>query len=180
MRIGALLKLAEFESGRLLMSGPLRQCSRQASPSAIAFQLGASVRKSSSTPTKAANDPVRAFSSAYHESVSCFHEEWSSSPSLATHSLNASGVRAALLRTQLLASRCAQLRASKASVAPSATAKRQFCSSLPIESSHSDTSKPDLGNSTCCVRSSQIALCLAELIQAPLSRHPSSDTASCR
>jgi len=37
-------------------------------------------------PQEAANDPFLAFSSAYHGSVNSFHDEWSSSPSLVTHS----------------------------------------------------------------------------------------------
>src|SRR5215207_4173201 len=72
--IGAVLKLSERERGKLLISAPPRQCSRQASPSAIAFQEGKSELRSSSTPTKAANDPARAFSSEYHERFRPFQE----------------------------------------------------------------------------------------------------------
>src|SRR5215211_6536804 len=71
---GAELKLSDRESGKLFNSAPPRQCSRHASPSAIACHEGVSVLKSSSTPTKAANDPVRAFSSEYHDMVRPFHE----------------------------------------------------------------------------------------------------------
>src|SRR5688500_345287 len=72
--IGAVLKLSERERGKPLISVPRRQCSRQASPNAIAFQEGKSKLRFSSTPTKAANDPARAFSSEYHERFRPFQD----------------------------------------------------------------------------------------------------------
>src|SRR5262249_15813093 len=71
---GAEVKLSERESGKLFNSAPPRQCSRHVSPSATDFHDGLAVLSSSSTPTKAANDPVRAFSSEYHDRVRPFHE----------------------------------------------------------------------------------------------------------
>src|SRR6185295_2341907 len=72
--IGVELKLSERESGKLFKSSPPRQCSRHASPSAIPLHDGVLLLRSSSTPTNAANDPVRAFSSEYHDRVRPFHE----------------------------------------------------------------------------------------------------------
>src|SRR5215510_14844777 len=83
---GAELKLSERERGKLFRRVPRRQCNRHASPKAIACHEGESALRSSSTPTKAANDPARAFSSAYHDKVRPFQESWSSRPSAATHS----------------------------------------------------------------------------------------------
>src|ERR1041385_676890 len=73
-RIGAFVKLSERASGKLLTSTSPRRCSRQVSPKAIAFQQGDSFFRSNSTPTKAANDPVRAFASAYHDKFRPFHD----------------------------------------------------------------------------------------------------------
>src|SRR5215213_2637550 len=67
---GPLLKLSECERGKLFSNAPRRQCSKQLSPSAIARHEGESL--SSSTPTKAANDPLRAFSSEYHDRLRPF------------------------------------------------------------------------------------------------------------
>src|SRR5215218_9036737 len=72
--IGFELKLSERESGKLFSNSPPRQCSRHVSPSAIPFHDGVLLLRSSSTPTKAANDPPRAFSSEYHDRVRPFHE----------------------------------------------------------------------------------------------------------
>src|SRR6185369_1834845 len=71
---GALLKLSGRERGKLFNKLPLRQCSKHESPSAIAFHEGDSALKSSSTPTRAANEPVRAFSSEYHDRFRPFQE----------------------------------------------------------------------------------------------------------
>src|SRR5215217_7357644 len=73
-RIGALLKLSDRASGKLLTSMSPRRCSRQVSPKATAFHEGNSLLRSNSTPTKAANDPVRAFASAYHDRLRPFHD----------------------------------------------------------------------------------------------------------
>src|ERR1043166_431277 len=91
-RIGALLKLSDLASGKLFTSTLPRRCNRQASPKAIAFHEGNSLFRSSSTPTKAANDPVRAFVSAYHDRFRPFHESRSSRPSAATTFRNSSDV----------------------------------------------------------------------------------------
>src|SRR5215217_8012360 len=71
---GPLLKLSEWERGKLLSNVPRRQCSKQASPSAIACHEGESGSRFSSIPIKAANDPVRAFSSEYHDKLRPLHE----------------------------------------------------------------------------------------------------------
>src|SRR5437764_13918145 len=80
---GPLLKPSESERGKLFNNIPRLQCNKQASPSAIAFHQGEPVSRSSSTPPKAAKDPLRAFSSEYPATLSPVHESLSSAPSVA-------------------------------------------------------------------------------------------------
>src|ERR1041385_3918969 len=175
---GAELKLSDRESGKLFNSAPSRQCSRHASPSAIACHVGVSVLRSSSTPTKAAKDPLRAFSSEYHDRVRPFHESWSSRPSSATHLRNSSSVSVDLFRTQCSARFLAHCCAWNASVAPSVTAKRAVWMSKAIGSSHSEAAWSNFGSNSCRSCRSQLALCLAELKRSPL--YPSIYKESCR
>src|SRR6185437_2681028 len=173
---GVELKSSERVSGKLFNSSAPRQCSRHESPSAIAFHEGPS--RSSSTPTKAANDPLRAFSSEYHDRVRPFHESCSSRPSSATHLRKSSSVSVASLRTQCSARFLAHCCAWNASVAPSVRAKRAVCASKAIASSHSEASWSNFGSSSCRSCRSQVALCLAELKRSPF--YPSICKASCR
>src|SRR5215204_671963 len=71
---GAVLKLSERESGKAFSNAPPRLCIRQVSPRAIACHDGASDLRSNSIPAKAANEPIRAFSSEYHDRVRPAHE----------------------------------------------------------------------------------------------------------
>src|SRR5262249_45427695 len=89
---GVALNCSDFAKGSEVTTELSRQCTRHESPSAIACQLGAGASSASCTPTKAAKEPVRAFSSEYHESRKPLHESCSTCARPETKTQKSSGV----------------------------------------------------------------------------------------
>ena len=149
-RCGRLPNSSERSSGNFLITSPPRTWTRQVSPAAVAFQDGVncspSVRTSNSSPRKAANAPLCAFSSAYHGSgrsrtISCHR---------VCRGLSVCGAKGTFSfpRVKAFTSCFAQIRENDVSVAPSATAKRGC--RLREASSYSAVLLPCFGSQNSC------------------------------
>src|SRR5579885_1756561 len=120
---GEELKSALLSSGKASTTKPPRVCTKHESPSAATRQRQAAPCPSNFTPTKAANEPARRFSSAYQGSDNAPQPACSRSPRAAAHARNSSAETGGDdERTHSAARSLAHFPASKASVAPSATA----------------------------------------------------------
>src|SRR6516225_3261987 len=97
-------------------------------------------------PRNAAKAPARAFSAAYQGKVRFVQCTRNLSPRVCSQGFSSSRVRRERLEwTQCFVRSLAHRRGSNDSVAPSAMQKRCALERAPIESSHSDFSKPAFG-----------------------------------